>query len=143
MTVFSQDLNNWSRQTVIDARRALAEAEIGPSLDTLSASPCLDVWQPIQIGTVLCLAGAVSGHPLLPDTFIATSPLVALCQDAAWARTISRFYRLGPPLDTALGGKDGRDLAIVGAYGYPAVTLAVAQVWLAHITGLIRQRTDN
>ncbi len=143
MIVFSQDLNNWSRQYAIDARRAIVEAEIGPSPDTLSASPCLDVWQPIQIGTVLCLAGAVSGHPLLPDTFITTSPLVALRQDAAWARTISRFYRLGSPLEMALGGKDGRDLAIVGAYGYPAVTVGDAQAWLEHVTSLIRQRTDN
>lgn len=143
MTLFSQDLNGWQRQNVIDARRALAEAEIGPSADTLSASPRLDLWQPIRIVGDLCLAGAVSGHPLLQGPFITTSPLIALRDNEGWARTISRFYRLGQPLDTALRVEERSDLATIGAYGYPAVTIVAAQAWLENVTAWIRQQADH
>ena len=143
MTPFSHALPNWPLEYLHHARRALAEAEIGPSLDTLAASPHLDLWLPIRIDGDLCLAGAVSGHPLLEASFITTSPLIALHDNEGWARTISRFYQLGQRLDTALGRENGGDVAIVGAYGYPAVTVDAAQAWLATVAVLIRQRTDN
>lgn len=143
MTLFSQDLSGWPREYLDHARRALAEAEIGPSPDTLADSPHLDLWQPIRMSTDLCLAGAVSGHPLLQSSFITTSPLIALRPEEGWARTISRFYQLGQRLDTALGRENGGGVAIVGAFGYPAVTVDTAQVRLANVASLIRQRTDN
>lgn len=143
MTPFSQDLCNWPPEYLHHARRALTEAEIGPSAELLSASPHLDLWQPIRIDGDLCLAGAVSGHPLLQSSFITTSPLIALRPAEGWARTISRFYQLGQRLDMALGRENGGDVAIVGAYGYPAVTVDAAQAWLETVAVLIRQRTDN
>jgi len=46
------------------------------------------------------LAGAVFAHPLLPEMHqIITSPLRELALDGAWARTLSRCYRLELPLD--------------------------------------------
>jgi len=48
------------------------------------------------VGT--CLVGRVTGHPLLGDRpQIRTSPLFLLDAEQGWARTWSRFYRLGPP----------------------------------------------
>lgn len=137
------ELTDQQRQNIVNARRALAEAEIGPSADTLSASPRLDLWQPIRMGADLCLAGAVSGHPLLQGPFITTSPLIALRDNEGWARTISRFYQLGQPLDTALRAEERSDLAIIGAYGYPAVTVIATQAWLENVSAWIRQQADH
>ncbi|WP_428990946.1 DUF6634 family protein [Methylocapsa aurea] len=49
------------------------------------------------------LAGAVAGHPALGDRSIVTSDLCALDAAAGWARTSSRFYRLGRPGGAARG----------------------------------------
>ena len=46
-----------------------------------------------------CLVGLSTGHPLLPGDGrpIATSELWLLSEDRMWARTLSRWYRLGRP----------------------------------------------
>jgi len=50
------------------------------------------------------LAGATTGHPLLGDCpIIRTSELFAIDADRGWARTYSRFYRLGRPGGAARG----------------------------------------
>lgn len=47
-------------------------------------------------GAILALEGVVSGHPGIGDERrTRTSALVAFELTGAWARTISRFYRLG------------------------------------------------
>ena len=38
-------------------------------------------------------------HPLLGSTHITTSQLIAIAPEAGWARTASRWYRLGRSLD--------------------------------------------
>lgn len=45
------------------------------------------------------LRGIASGHPILgaEPRFIVTSPLVALLPGHELARTMSRWYRIGPP----------------------------------------------
>lgn len=49
------------------------------------------------------LQGVVSGHPHIKDgALVATSPLVVLAHDKTWARTLSRFYRLGVSLGEAM-----------------------------------------
>jgi len=46
------------------------------------------------------LQGIVTRHPRLADgALIETSPLLLLAADRSAARTVSRFYRLGPPLE--------------------------------------------
>lgn len=52
-----------------------------------------------------CLAGLSFGHPLLPGEArpVATSHLCLISDDYSWARTLSRWYRLGRPADSPLG----------------------------------------
>ncbi|MBN8975949.1 MAG: hypothetical protein J0I08_05670 [Rhizobiales bacterium] len=66
-----------------------------PHLSDLEAAPILEGW---ALGELVapCLLGAVIGHPLLGSRpHIHTSQLVVMDTDLGWARTWSRFYRLG------------------------------------------------
>ena len=62
------------------------------------AAPLLNQWELAQRAAV-CLVGRSNGHPLLPGVGrqIATSDLWLLSSDRRWARTLSRWYRLGEP----------------------------------------------
>lgn len=66
--------------------------------DLASGAPILDHWI-VAEHSVPHLAGLSSGHPILTGTgrLIATSDLVLVAHDCSWARTRSRFYRLGRP----------------------------------------------
>lgn len=68
-------------------------------------APILDRWI-LGKRLVPCLAGLSTGHPLLPGSGrpIVTSDLWLLSEDHSWARTRSRWYRLGRPAENA-----GRD----------------------------------
>jgi hypothetical protein len=59
----------------------------------------LDQWMIAQ-RLVPCLAGRSSGHPILMGKGrpIATSDLWLISEDGQWARTLSRWYRLGRPV---------------------------------------------
>lgn len=46
------------------------------------------------------LMGHVSGHPTLGTTFLRTSELYYIDTQSGWARTLSRWYRLGAPAVT-------------------------------------------
>jgi hypothetical protein len=45
------------------------------------------------------LIGHVTGHPVHGDRAVVTSPVWFADPEGTWVRTLSRFYRLGPPLD--------------------------------------------
>lgn len=79
---------------------AIASLEAsGPFKADLAGAPRLDRWQPvIDRRQVLLLSGEVTGHPRLPDGPVITSRLLALDASAGWARTASRWYRLGQSL---------------------------------------------
>lgn len=66
------------------------------------AAPLLDQWDFAQ-RAALCLVGRSNGHPLLPGVGrqIATSDLWLMSADHRWARTMSRWYRLGEPREDA------------------------------------------
>lgn len=89
---------------------AIAAAEAGPFKIDLLNAPVLDVWRPlISAHGHVVLWGKVSGHPHLGDDDITTSRLIAIRPDAGWARTASRWYRLGRPftkLEADLAGSD-------------------------------------
>lgn len=59
-------------------------------------TPTLNHWAPAT-REVFVLTGTASGHPLLPgsDRPIVTSSLFLIALDGFWARTRSRWYRLG------------------------------------------------
>ncbi|MDF2811745.1 MAG: hypothetical protein K0S56_2776 [Microvirga sp.] len=80
--------------------RAIREGS-SPSQTDLIEAPILDNWAPM-IRPIPCLVGDVSGHPLLPGSArkIATSDLWVLADHQGWARTLSRWYRLGLPRET-------------------------------------------
>ena len=61
-------------------------------------APVLDRWI-IAKRAIPCLAGLSSGHPKLAgeQRMIANSDLWLLSDDRSWARTLSRWYRLGRP----------------------------------------------
>lgn len=67
-----------------------------PGASELSDAPILDQWV-TRYRTGPALVGMVQGHPLLNDGQIVTSEVYAIDAAAGWARTFSRFYRLGPP----------------------------------------------
>jgi hypothetical protein len=88
----------------------------------LQKAPLLEDRVPAVTPQGVQLIGHVTGHPLLGDRAISTSAVWFADRDGAWARTLSRFYRLGPPLDrddirrvlvrmaaSSAGGDDGSE----------------------------------
>lgn len=70
-----------------------------PGEAELASAPLLSNWAvEAQFGGTLRLVGVVSGHPSIPDGWCTTSVVLAADTDAGWARTVSRYYRLGPKL---------------------------------------------
>lgn len=63
-------------------------------------APVLDRWILAKRGAP-CLAGLSMGHPELVGESrpICTSELWLLSKDRAWARSLSRWYRLGRPAE--------------------------------------------
>jgi hypothetical protein len=89
-------LSPYERAWLDRALISIAAAKTGPSAADLAAAPELDLWVP-QVSFIgeLVLDGEVRAHPILGDEAITTSPIIALNPDGSWARTVSRWYRLG------------------------------------------------
>jgi hypothetical protein len=77
-------------------------AHEAPSPGELSRAPLLIDWRLVALLSGLLLSGFVAGHPLLGSRNIVTSPLWVLDPGLGWARTLSRFYRLGLPAGCAI-----------------------------------------
>lgn len=75
---------------------------VPPEHLTKGTAPLLDRWI-LAKRTVPCLVGLSTGHPELAgeNRPICTSDLWMLSRDHSWARTLSRWYRLGRPADRA------------------------------------------
>jgi hypothetical protein len=71
---------------------------IWPEAEQLRNAPIIQQYAPMIVPTY-GLVGLVTGHPLKPgrDRQIVTSALWTICQPRGWARTLSRYYRLGTP----------------------------------------------
>jgi hypothetical protein len=65
----------------------------GPTCDELEDAPLIDEWQ-VGVRAQLALVGNISGHPAVSGAGI-TSDLHILDVEGGYARTLSRFYRLG------------------------------------------------
>jgi hypothetical protein len=73
-----------------------------PTAADLARAPLLVDWRFMLTWAGAGLVGFVAGHPLLGTKHIATSPLWALDPALRWARTLSRFYKLGVPAGGAI-----------------------------------------
>ncbi len=83
---------------VADMERILAG--MLPEVIVTEAPPILDRWM-FGNRVVPCLVGLSTGHPDLVglNRAIATSDVWLMSHDRNWARTLSRWYRLGRPGD--------------------------------------------
>jgi hypothetical protein len=90
------DLGRRLRVLADDCDRLERGRSVSPAL--LQKAPLLTDWVPTLTPQGVQLIGHVTGHPLLGDCAAATTPLWLADPDGAWARSLSRFYRLGPPL---------------------------------------------
>lgn len=88
------------RALLADMERILEGS--APEAIVLGKPPILNRW---LLGNTLapCLVGLSTGHPKLVgvDTPIATSQVLLMSDDMTWARTLSRWYRLGRPAERA------------------------------------------
>lgn len=73
---------------------AAIKAGQGPSQAELDAAPVLQDWY-LEPEVGWALVGRVEGHPDLDARWIRTSPLYHLDALRSFARTLSRYYRLG------------------------------------------------
>ena len=92
----SDDPREIARQArrLADALDRLA-ANNEPSPVDLADAPILDNWRKVA-RLAPALAGVVSGHPLIREGRSSiTSEVFAIDGSGRWARTWSRFYRLG------------------------------------------------
>jgi hypothetical protein len=88
------------RPTTVQA--VLDRVGIDPTEGALAAAPFLDAWDVVRDAfDYTILYGRVVGHPILKGPAIRTSPLLRLNVTAGWARSYSRFYRLGAQLSEA------------------------------------------
>ncbi len=73
---------------------AAVRAGLGPTPTDLLGAPVLDDWslEPYQ---AQLLAGKARGHPRLGSQPVRTTMAVLVDEQEGWARTLSRFYRLG------------------------------------------------
>lgn len=84
---------------VADMER-IRQGELPQALAGGEDAPILDRWILGQ-RQAPCLAGLSTGHPRLAgvNRAIATSDLWLMSEDRTWARTLSRWYRLGRPAE--------------------------------------------
>lgn len=76
----------------------------GPTRAEIVGAPVLDWWA-IGVRPAPCLVGAAHGHPILREqNRIVTSELFAIDTSRGFARTYSRFYKLGVPSGESDGG---------------------------------------
>ena len=86
---------------VADMER-IRRGELPQALAGGEDAPILDRWI-LGHRPVPCLTGLSTGHPRLAgmNRAIATSDLWLMSKDRSWARTLSRWYRLGRPAEQA------------------------------------------
>ena len=91
------DIIERARRLADDIERLAANG--APTAADLARAPVIDVYRPAQ-RAMGALIGVVTGHPTVRDRHVAlTTELFAIDCDAGWARSWSRFYALGRPID--------------------------------------------
>jgi hypothetical protein len=90
-----------TKEVVAAGLREAARIATGfaPGEAELAGAPLLSHWAvETQPGGTGRFVGIVTGHPSIPDGWCTTSIVLVVDIDAGWARTVSRYYRLGPKL---------------------------------------------
>lgn len=70
-----------------------------PGSTQLATAPLIDHWD-FAARSELCLVGKMTGHPHCGGPMSATSGIWVWAPELGWARTLSRYYRLGRPVST-------------------------------------------
>jgi hypothetical protein len=91
------DLARRLRALADDCDRLELAQTVSPIL--LQSAPLLEDWVPVVTPEGVQLIGHASGHPIHGDRMVMTTPLWFADPEGSWVRTLSRFYRLGPPAD--------------------------------------------
>lgn len=73
-----------------------------PSQRLLEKAPLMEDWTAVLTPEGVKLVGRVSGHPVLGDRNVMTTPLWLADPGGTWVRSLSRFYRL-----SSLGDSEG------------------------------------
>ena len=72
------------------------EQRIPPTIEQRMEAPIIEQWM-VTYRLEPALVGMVSGHPIRADGRAVTSGLYYLDTEQKFARTLSRYYRLGRP----------------------------------------------
>ncbi|MFE0014091.1 hypothetical protein ACFWXH_04540 [Mesorhizobium sp. NPDC059054] len=68
-----------------------------PDKSMLSSAPCIEGWK-IVVRPVPCLTGLFFGHPGIEEGDLGvTTEMMAFAPTLGYARTVTRFYKLGQP----------------------------------------------
>lgn len=95
--LISPDLAPRLRRLADDCEQLRVHRFVSPWL--LQNAPLLENWMPTLTPEGLQLVGRASGHPVHEDRPIMTTQLWWADPEGKWVRSLSRFYRLGPPVD--------------------------------------------
>lgn len=93
----SPDLARRLRALADDCERLELGRSVSPIM--LQKAPLLEGWMPAVTHEGVKLIGHATGHPVHGDRAVMTTPLWFADPDGGWVRTLSRFYRLGAPID--------------------------------------------
>lgn len=72
---------------------------MAPNTDDLASAPSIHHYG-IGARSAMCLVGHVTGHPNVRGSLSVTSDLWVFAPELGWARTLSRFYALGKPVES-------------------------------------------
>lgn len=91
----SSDLASQLRALADDCEQLKLARAVPPML--LRRAPLLENWVPALTPGGVQLIGYTVAHPIHGDRIVMTTPLWWADPDGTWVRSLSRFYRLGPP----------------------------------------------
>lgn len=93
-----EDLGDANFEILQDFAHAYHEQGWRPGDAELSSAPLLSSWSWREDGRRRVIVGIVHGHNDFADgTWLATTIIIGIDEDAGWARSTRRFYRLGEP----------------------------------------------
>jgi hypothetical protein len=96
-TLISPDLAPRLRRLADDCEQLKAHGIVTPQM--LRNAPLLEAWTPALTPEGLHLVGRAFGLPVHGDRTVMTSQLWWADPEGQWMRSLSRFYRLGSPIN--------------------------------------------